>query len=104
MSRRGKRVSPFVTVTSAGRAPQTAALSQPVSSPFAPIWAKAFSQLDGMKGTSRLVQMRRLSSRLYMTEARRARLVSSLARVQGAVSSIYLLAREMTRNTSSSAP
>ena len=103
MSMRGKSVSPLVTATSAGRLPQTAALSQFWTDSSAPICAKAFLQLSGMNGTSRQVQIRRLSRRLYITLARRARFDSSLARVQGAFSSIYLFAREMTLNISSSA-
>ena len=103
MSMRGKSVSPFVTLTFSGRLPQWAALSQQRTDSSAPIWAKARSQLSGMKGVSRQVQMRRVSSRLYMTEASLARFDSSLARTQGAFSSIYLLAREMTLNISSSA-
>ena len=50
-----------------------------------------------MKGVSRMAHTRRVSRRLYMTVARRTPLASiSLARTQGAFSSIYLLAREMT--------
>ena len=103
MSMRGKSVSPFWTVTSAGSTPQTAALSHVVCSAAAPICVKAFAQLSGMKGSRSVTVMRSVSSRLYSTVARRARLLSSLARTQGAVSSIYLLAREMTLNTSMSA-
>ena len=47
--------------------------------------------------------MRRHSSRLYRTLARRAFLLSSLASCQGAVSSMYLFARWMSLKTSSSA-
>ncbi|MPM24294.1 hypothetical protein SDC9_70775 [bioreactor metagenome] len=47
--------------------------------------------------------MRRHSSRLYITWASRAVSASSRASTQGAVSSIYLLALEMTLNTSMSA-
>ena len=54
-------------------------------------------------GSSRAAQMRTVSSRLYRTLARRGWLASSLARTQGAFSSIYLLAREMTLNTSARA-
>ena len=62
------------------------------------------AMLSGMKGVSRMPQMRVVSSRLYITWARRAPLASiSLARAQGMVSSIYLLARAMTLNTSSRA-
>ena len=103
MSMRGKSVSPLRTVTSAGRLPHLAAASQVRSSAGTPICSKAFSQLSGMKGVSSWVQMRRASSRSYMTVARRAFFASSLASSQGAFSSIYLLAREMTLNTSSSA-
>ena len=56
-----------------------------------------------MNGVSSTVQMRMLSRRLYMTEARRGLLASSLASAQGAVSSIYLLARWMHLKMSSSA-
>ena len=56
-----------------------------------------------MKGVSSTAQMRTVSSRLYITVARRARLAGSLARVQGAFSSIYLLARWMVLNTCSRA-
>ena len=103
MSMRGKSVSPFCTVTSAGSTPQTAALSHVVCSAVAPICVKAFVQLSGMNGSRSVTVMRSVSSRLYSTVARRARLLSSLASTQGAVSSIYLLAREMTLNTSMSA-
>ena len=50
-----------------------------------------------------LAQMRMHSSSVYMTDARRARFASSLASVHGAFSSIYLLAREITRKTSAMA-
>ncbi len=59
--------------------------------------------LSGMKGVSSWVQIRSASSRLYITVARRALFASSFASTQGAVSSIYLFAREMTLKTSSSA-
>ena len=103
MSRRGKSVSPLCTETFAGRAPNTAALSQLEDFSSAPICAKAFSQLSGMKGLSMIRLMRRHSRRLYRTLARRAFLLSSLASCQGAVSSIYLFARWMSLKTSSSA-
>ena len=59
----------------------------------APICAKIFSQESGMNGSRSVVQMRMDSSRLYMTDARRGPLPSSLASAHGIVSSIYLLAR-----------
>ena len=61
------------------------------------------SQLSGMKGVRQIRLTRSASTRLYMTSARRGLLASSRARTQGAVSSMYLLARWMQRNTSSSA-
>ena len=63
----------------------------------------ALAVLSGMNGVNSWVQIRSASSRLYMTVARRSLLASSLASTQGAVSSIYLFAREMTLKTSSRA-
>ena len=85
--------SPLWTVTVALRLPHFAALSQSRQHAHAPICAKIFSQEAGMNGVSRMVQMRMVSRRLYITLARRARLASSLASTHGAVSSIYLFAR-----------
>ena len=85
----------------AGSTPHTLALSQLRHLSSAPSLAKILSQLSGMTGCKSVVQMRMVSSRLYSTEARRSRLLSSLPSAQGAVSSIYLLARSMTLNTSS---
>ncbi len=65
--------------------------------------AKIFSQLSGMKGWSSVVQMRTVSSRLYITVARRVFFASSLASTQGAFSSIYLLARSSTLKISARA-
>ena len=56
-----------------------------------------------MNGWSRSVQMRMDSRRLYMTQARRGIFSSFLASCHGIVSSIYLFARWMHLNTSSSA-
>ena len=105
MSMRGKSVSPFRTnrYTYRGSLPHSPAASQLRSCAGTPSWSAALTVLSGMKGVSSWVQMRRASSRLYMTVARRARLASSLASSQGAVSSIYLFARETTLKTSSSA-
>ena len=104
MSSRGNRFSPLVTAAVSGRAPHSAAASQVRLSAGAPIWAKSFSQLSGMKGVSRMPQMRVASSRLYSTWASRLPLVSiSFARAQGAFSSIYLLARWMALKISSRA-
>ena len=55
-----------------------------------------------MNGSRSVVQMRMVSSRLYMTEARRGLFASSLASAQGIVSSIYLFARWMHLKISSS--
>ena len=94
----------MVTVATALRLPHWAALSQVRQPSQAPIWAKSLSMLSGMKGVSSTPQMRVASSRLYMTLASRGPLASmSLARAQGAVSSIYLLARAMTLKTSARA-
>ena len=68
----------------------------------APILAKIFSQVSGITGISSVVHTRMVSSRLYSTVASRTCLLSSLPSVQGAVSSIYLLARSMTLKISSS--
>ena len=103
-STRGKRFSPLVTLAVWDRAPHAAALSQVWPASSAPIWANSLVMLSGMKGVSSTPQMRVVSSRLYMTVASRAPLASmSLASAQGAVSSIYLLARATTLNTSASA-
>ena len=103
MSMRGKRFSPRSTRTFAGREPHFPALSQVVHPAQAPICPKSLAQELGMKGLRSTPEMRRHSSRLYMTRARRGRLASSLARTQGAVSSIYLLARAMSLKTSARA-
>ena len=55
------------------------------------------------KGFNKIAQMRTVSARLYKTEPRRSRLFSSFARIQGAVSSIYLFARDTTAKISESA-
>ena len=101
MSMRGNRFSPLVTVTVPGSRPQVPASSQPVRS--APIWAKIFPQVSGMKGVSRMAQMRTASSRLYSTRASRGLSSWVLASTQGAFSSIYLLAREITSKISTRA-
>ena len=104
MSMRGKRFSPFTTGASSGRLPQTLAESQVCTPSSAPIWAKSLAEESGMKGASRMPQMRVASSRLYRTWARRVPLASiSLAKAQGMDSSMYLLARWMTLKTSSRA-
>ena len=101
VSTRGNRFSPLLTCASAHRVPQTLALSQVRSSAAAPIFSKILPQVSGITGVSSVVQTRTVSSRLYSTVASRTRFVSSLPSTQGAVSSIYLLARSMTLNTSS---
>ena len=79
------------TVAVSDRPPQAAALSQVWAAGSAPIWAKSLAMLSGMKGVSRMPQMRVVSSRLYITWARRAPLASiSLARAQ-AVSYTHLM-------------
>ena len=103
ISSRGNRVSPLQTFTSAGSTPYSPALSQLWQLSPAPICRKAFSQLSGMKGVSRIRDTRSASSRLYITEASRAFLLSSLASTQGAVSSMYLLARWISLKISSRA-
>ena len=52
--------------------------------------------VSGIKGASRPAQIRTVSSRLYKTLASLGWVASLLASTQGAFSSIYLLAREMT--------
>ena len=99
---RGNRFSPLLMTAWLGSTPHTLALSQLRQASSAPSLANILSQVSGMTGSSRVVQMRMVSSRLYSTAARRSRLFSSLPSAQGAVSSIYLLARSMTLNTSSS--
>ena len=64
MSMRGNRFSPLVTEAVSLRAPQTAALSQVWMSAGAPIWTNSLSMLSGMKGVSRMPQIRVASSRL----------------------------------------
>ena len=56
-----------------------------------------------MDGVSSTAATRSTSHRLYSTAARRGRLASSFASTQGAVSSMYLLARWMTLKISASA-
>ena len=103
-SMRGKMFSPLCSVQAAGSAPNAAALSQLRRLlSVTPSWAKILSQAAGIKGCSSVAQMRSVSARLYSTRARRGRLASSLASTQGAVSSMYLLARAITANTSASA-
>ena len=101
-SMRGNSGAPTVTAASRGSRPNLHRLSQSAFSE-APMRRRISALVSGMNGCSRPPQMRMVSSRLYMTQARRGRLLSSRARIQGAVSSIYLLAREMTAKTSLSA-
>mgnify|MGYP002581306769 CR=1 FL=1 len=78
MSMRGKSVSPFCTVTSAGSTPQTAALSHVVCSAVAPICVKAFVQLSGMNGSRSVTVMRSAMEPLLQSPLLRL----ELARVQ----------------------
>ena len=97
-------MSPRTTVTSLRREPNCPALSQVEQSAQAPIWRRISAEESGMKGVSRTAHTRRVSSRWYMTLARRAPLASiSLASTQGVFSSIYLFAREMTLKISARA-
>ena len=68
--------------------------------PFQPIWTAIFSEVSGMTGAMRVATVRIPSNRLYITRSRRGRLASSLASVQGVVSSIYLLQCEMSSQIS----
>ena len=104
MSTRGNRFSPLETTAVSDNPPHWAAEAQLRAEASAPIWEKSLSMLSGMKGISKMPQMRAASSRLYSTWASRAPLASmSLARVQGVFSSIYLFARWMTLKISSKA-
>ena len=87
----GKMFSPLCRVALTGSVPKTAALSQVLPSASTFSWAKIFSQVVGMNGCSRTVQMRSVSARLYSTRARRGLESSLLASTHGAVASIYLL-------------
>ena len=64
MSMRGKRFSPFVTDTAAGRTPYFSAASQLMAASGAPICAASFSMLSGMKGRRSVPHTRSVSSRL----------------------------------------
>ena len=100
---RGKMFSPLCRVALTGSVPKAAALSQVLPSASTFSWAKIFSQVVGMNGCSRTVQMRSVSARLYSTRARRGLESSLLASTHGAVASMYLFALSMTSNTSASA-
>ena len=69
----------------------------------APICSHTFGMVLGMNGNRRPEHIRMLSSRLYSTAASLGIFSSLFARTHGAVSSIYLFARETTLNISSSA-
>ena len=70
---------------------------------MAPICAQALGIEVGIKQDSRVVVIRITSSRLYSTLASRALRLSSLPKIQGVVSSIYLLALEITLKISARA-
>ena len=64
MSTRGKRLAPLVTGAVSGRLPHWAAVSQVWQVSSAPIWAKSLAQASGIKGVSRMPQIRVASRRL----------------------------------------
>ena len=96
LSRRGNRTSPLCTVTFAGRTPNLPKLSYLMSSSEAPICSKALGIIVGINGSSSAAHILMVSKRLYKTVASLADFAGSFANIQGAVSSIYLLARDTT--------
>ena len=100
---RGNSASPLCTVNGSGRPPNRPSVSKRMLSAVRPSCCAILGVVLGKNGVSSTAATRSTSHRLYSTAARRGRLASSFASTQGAVSSMYLLARWMTLKISASA-
>ena len=89
---RGKIASFFTTLAPALVSPQTSPSCQVALVKSMPICSDTLPLNKGIAGEASTVAMRITSNKLYKTVPKRSFWLSSLAKIQGAVSSIYLLA------------